>query len=78
MAGDNEYWVGAPLFERAEVQVRDGILTIVAENYAPENLYAASVRSNGYRLDTDGHITHEQLVRGGELRFYMVPDPPKQ
>lgn len=78
MAGSSEYWVGAPLFERAEMQVRDGILTIVAENYAPENLYAASVRSNGYRLDTDGHITHEQLARGGELRFYMAPGPPKQ
>ncbi|HQH52805.1 MAG TPA: GH92 family glycosyl hydrolase [Candidatus Hydrogenedentes bacterium] len=74
MAGTNEYWVGAPLFERADVKVRDGTLAVIADNYAPENLYAHSVRINGYRLD-EFRVTHEQLARGGELRFAMAPEP---
>ncbi len=77
IAGTNEYWLGAPLFERAEIAVRDGTLTIIADNYAPGNRYATGVRCNGHRVDTDGwQITHEELVRGGELRFSMAPDPP--
>lgn len=75
LAGTDEYWVGAPLFERAELRVRDGVLAIIADKYAPEKIYAHTVRINGYRLD-DFHVTHEQLARGGELRFTMASGPP--
>ncbi len=75
MAGTDMYWIGAPLFEQAEVQVRDGTLAIIAQNYAPENLYVLSVRLNGRSIE-GWRISHEELARGGELRFEMGAAPP--
>ena len=71
IAGTTKYELGAPLFAKAVVNMGEGkVLTVLAENYAPENMYVASVTLNGVAVE--GHvILHEQIANGGELRFVM-------
>ncbi len=78
IAGTTRYEIGAPLFPEAVVDLGDGKnLTVIAENYAPENLYVRAVRLNGHEL-TDWHFNHDAIAEGGELRFTMAaaPDSP--
>jgi predicted alpha-1,2-mannosidase len=70
VAGSDIYQIGAPLFSRAEIKTGDNTLTIVAENYAPENKYVRKVRLNNipiYRW----WIRHSELTGGGTLLFEM-------
>ncbi|OUO22073.1 alpha-mannosidase [Alistipes sp. An31A] len=68
------YFFGSPLFDRAELKVRDGLLTIVAHNNSAENRYIQSVRFNGEEYDKPC-IDFESLARGGVLEFEMGSEP---
>ena len=68
------YFFGSPLFDRAELKVRDGVLTIVAHNNSAENRYIQSVRFNGEEYDKPC-IDFESLARGGVLEFEMGSEP---
>ncbi len=74
VAGSDVYEIGAPLFKKAEVKIGDKILTIVAENYAPENKYVSKVWLNGKLLDRF-QFKHAEIAQGGELRFEMSNKP---
>jgi len=72
IAGTTRYEVGTPLFPKAVIQLGDGKhLTVVAENYDPENPYVDTVYLNGHELSGTS-FTHDQIANGGELRFDMV------
>ncbi|MCP4643071.1 MAG: glycoside hydrolase family 92 protein [bacterium] len=74
LAGSDMYWLGAPLFERAEVKLGEGTLEIVADNFAPDHLYVRSVSLNGTPLERTW-IRHDEIARGGVLRFEMSKEP---
>ncbi len=60
----------SPVFESVEMALPGGkTLTIVCDNYAPENYVVSGATFNGKELA--GSITYEELMSGGELRFEM-------
>lgn len=71
----NEYVVGRPFLERAEIRLPNGnLFRVVAENFSGTNLYVRSVLLNGKLLDRS-FIRHEEIINGGELRFVMGNKP---
>jgi predicted alpha-1,2-mannosidase len=75
IAGTTRYELGTPLFERAEVDLGDNkSLTIIAEDYAPKNIYVQSASLNDKPLERTS-FTHDQIASGGTLRFVMSETP---
>lgn len=70
VAGTDRYELGTPLFQEAEITLGHAQLRIIAENYAPENIYASRVWLNGSLLGRTW-ITHDEIKNGGILRFEM-------
>jgi len=70
VAGSDVYQIGAPLFQKAELKIGDNFLTIVADNYAPENKYVHKVWLNNVLLDRYW-FKHAEIAQGGTLRFEM-------
>ncbi|ELR72152.1 Alpha-1,2-mannosidase [Fulvivirga imtechensis AK7] len=69
------YTIGAPLFEKAEIPLTgDTKFTVEAENVSEENIYVQSATLNDQPLSRS-YITHEELMKGGNLRFVMGPEP---
>jgi len=69
--GSNQYVLGSPAVERAEIDLGGNrTLVVIAENQGPGNVYVDQVWLNGKRLDRC-YITHDEVVEGGELRFVM-------
>jgi predicted alpha-1,2-mannosidase len=76
VAGSDIYQAGTPLFEKTEVRIGDNLLTIIADNYSPENIYINSIWLNGKLLDRFW-FRHQEIARGGTLRFEMSKLPKK-
>lgn len=71
---DGRYAIGAPMFERAELDLPNGkTLTITAEGLSDENRYIESVSLNGKQL-TAPWLTHGELLEGGTLEFRMTSE----
>ncbi|TGE04793.1 GH92 family glycosyl hydrolase [Hymenobacter fodinae] len=69
------YVFGSPAVERATIQLAGGkSLTIETKNNSSANKYIQGVTLNG-RTYTKSYITHQQLMRGGTLKFQMGPLP---
>lgn len=64
------YEIGAPLFEKAEMNIGDKLLIIQTDNYSPENIYVRKVWLNGVLLDRF-RFRHSEIAQGGTLRFEM-------
>ena len=76
VAGSDKYQLGAPLFEKAEVKLKNNRLVIVAENYAPDRFYVRKVLLNDTPLDRPW-IRHSEIENGGVLRFVMDSEPAR-
>jgi predicted alpha-1,2-mannosidase len=69
--GSGEYVIGRPFVDAAVLHLPNGnTFKIVAEHLSEVNAYVKSVTLNGKPL-TRMFILHEELMRGGELRFVM-------
>ena len=69
----NEYVLGRPFVDRAVLHLPNGkILTIVADGLSDTKAFVQSVTLNGKPLERS-FVTHDELMRGGELRFVMSP-----
>ncbi len=68
------FWFGAPLFERAEVKVAGGVLTVEAPGCSEVNPYIQRVTLDGAPY-TKGYIDYADLAAGGVLRLEMGPEP---
>jgi putative alpha-1,2-mannosidase len=69
--GSNEYVIGRPFVDRAVLHLPNGkALTVVADHLSASNAFIRSVTLNGKPL-TRTFLRHEELLRGGELRFEM-------
>ncbi|MCG8308387.1 MAG: GH92 family glycosyl hydrolase [Cytophagales bacterium] len=75
VAGTDVYQLGAPLFEKAEVNLENGSLEIVAENYGPDRIYADKIWLNDSLLNRTW-IKHREIANGGVLKFEMSRTPP--
>lgn len=64
------YYFGSPLFQKATLQVRDGIFTILAPKNSDKNRYIRSIKLNGKRYNKP-YIAYEDIARGGTLEFEM-------
>ncbi len=77
LAGTDKYWIGSPNIDSASIALGNGnTLDIEVFNQSEKNVYVYSVTLNGEELEGP-YITHEQLMGGGELRFYMSYTPAK-
>ncbi|MBT8257467.1 MAG: GH92 family glycosyl hydrolase [Bacteroidia bacterium] len=73
--GTNQYIIGTPLFDKATINLENGKqFTIVAHDLSSRNIYIESTRMNGEKLE-GSFITHEDIINGGQLNFYMNDNP---
>ena len=73
--GDPNYLVSSPLFDKATLKLASGkTFTISASNNGPQKPYIQSAGLNGNGFDKV-YISHEEIVRGGELTFRMDSAP---
>jgi len=73
--GSNQYIIGAPLFEKASIQLEnDNIFTVAANSVSEENKFIKSVTLNGKPLERS-YLNHEEIMTGGNLVFEMDSTP---
>jgi len=73
--GSDEYVIGSPLFERAEVTMDNGqTLRVIAHNNSRENVYVQSLKVNG-KIWNQTWLKHSEIAQGGTLEFVMGPQP---
>ena len=68
--GDATYTTGRPMVDKATIKVGEHPLEIIAHNNSPENMYVEKIVLNGQKLDKP-FFTHQQLLDGGKLEFFM-------
>jgi len=69
------YVIGKPNVEKAIINVDNGnTFTIKTKNYKTENTYIKHVKLNGAPYECTW-ISHTDIIRGGELTFYMSDEP---
>ncbi|HEX8270974.1 MAG TPA: GH92 family glycosyl hydrolase [Flavobacterium sp.] len=73
--GSPDYALGSPLVKSAVLRFENGkTLNITAKNQSVKNVYVKRIELNGSALKGRS-ITHEQLINGGALTFYMAGKP---
>jgi len=73
--GKPSYTLGAPLFDRAIINLPDGHqTTIEAINNGPRNLYCDRPRVNG-KSHVESSIAHQAIAGGSKLVFSMTDTP---
>ena len=66
------YWFGSPIFDKAEIAVPGGKFIVSTVNNSDTNRYIRKVTLNGAEYDKR-YITHDDIMKGGELVFEMGP-----
>lgn len=70
-----EYVFGSPLADQSDISLPDGKHFVVkAENLSKQNIYIQKVTLNGKDY-THTYIRHSDILKGGELVFYMGGKP---
>ena len=76
--GSVDYQLGSPLINKATVQLENGkSFSVEAVNQSEKNVYVQKVTLNGKSLNRL-HITHEEIMQGGKLMFYMTSKPRRK
>ena len=75
--GSVDYALGSPAIEEAILHLDNGnTFTVEAKNQSDKNVYVRKVELNGVLLKKP-FITHDQVMNGGKLTFYMSSKPNK-
>ena len=74
-AGTDRYEITGPLWKRAEIQMQDKKLILIAEQAGPNHPYIQKMWLNDNLLDRHW-IQHAEIAQGGTVRFEMGPKPP--
>ena len=75
--GSTVYTIGSPLFGETTMQLDKGkTFTIKAIDNSKENRFIQSATLNGKPFDST-FITHDEITKGGILKFKMGPRPNK-
>lgn len=69
--GSTEYSLGSPAVDKAVIRLENGkTFIITVKDQGEKNVYVKRVTLNGQQLN-QRFITHENIMNGGELVFYM-------
>jgi predicted alpha-1,2-mannosidase len=75
--GATLYQLGSPAINKAVLQLENkNTFTVEAINQSDKNVYVQKVLLNGKQLEQPA-ITHEDIMKGGTLTFYMTDKPKK-
>lgn len=75
--GSDQYSLGSPAVDGAVLQLENGkTFEIEAVNQSAANVYVQKVLLNGQPLNRT-FITHQEIMSGGKLTFYMSGKRPK-
>ena len=70
--GSDQYAIGSPAVDKAVINLDNGkTFTINVKNQGEKNVYIQKIVLNGKPL-AGNFITHEDIMSGGEMVFYMV------
>lgn len=73
--GSVDYALGSPAVKEASLHLDNGnIFTVEAKNQSDKNVYVRKVELNGKAL-LKPFITHQDIMQGGKLTFYMSGRP---
>jgi predicted alpha-1,2-mannosidase len=76
--GDPNYLIGSPIFDKAVLQLAPGkVFTITARDNGPQEYYVDSASLNAQPFN-QAYISHDALIRGGQLVFQMASFPNYQ
>ena len=75
--GDATYTFGRPMIDRALINLGKNKLEIIAHNNSKENMYVDKIVLNGVVLN-QAFFTHQQLMAGGKLEFFMSNKVPNR
>lgn len=76
--GSVDYAIGSPAVSQASIQLDNGnTFKVIAKNQSEKNVYVKKVELNGKEL-TDPFIQHDDIITGGELKFWMSSKPNKE
>ncbi len=74
---DTYYVIGTPMLEKVVLHLPNGKdFTIVAHDVSDTNIYIQKAELNGSPLER-AWITHDEIMNGGTLEFWMGPQPNK-
>jgi putative alpha-1,2-mannosidase len=69
--------IGSPIVDKATIQVPGGKpFTVIAEGNSSQNMYVQRLELNG-KAYTRSWIHHNDLLKGGTLKFVMGSQPNK-
>jgi predicted alpha-1,2-mannosidase len=75
--GSTTYQLGSPAIDKAVLQLENkNTFTVEAINQSDKNVYVQKVLLNGKQLEQPV-ITHDDIMKGGTLTFYMTDKPKK-
>lgn len=75
--GSPRYAIGSPVVESATLHLENGkTFRIEAKNQSADNVFVQKVDVNG-RTIARRYLTHDELVSGGTIMFFMGPRPNK-
>lgn len=73
--GSVKYELGSPGIITATLNLENGKqFKVTTKNQSDKNVYVQKVFLNGKKLDRS-YITHDEIVHGGELQFFMSDKP---
>ncbi|ATL46079.1 sugar hydrolase [Chitinophaga caeni] len=76
--GSGQYSLGSPAIVDATLHLENGnTFTVETKNQSDKNVYVSKVELNGVKLDRK-YITHEEIMKGGKIVFYMSAKPNKR
>lgn len=76
--GHPSYVLGSPLFKKATLTLSNGNTFVVeAPENTNQNIYVSKVELNGDSYNKNW-ISHEDIMKGGTLMFYMTNKPEKK
>jgi len=74
----DQYWFGSPAIKTATINLENGnTFSLEAIDQSDKNVYVKKVLLNGQLLNRL-YITHEEIMKGGKLTFYMSAKPVKK
>ncbi len=75
--GSTQYAIGSPAVNAAKLQLNNRkTFSIETRNQSAKNIYVQKILLNGKAMD-GFFISHEQIMNGGKMIFYMADEPTK-
>lgn len=70
------YVIGSPVMDKATITVGSNKFAITVEHQGKKNIYVQKLTLNGHPY-TKSYIKHSDLIKGGQMTFYMGDKPSK-